>query len=87
MVDILEMLPFGNSIDIVQLKGKTIRESFEKSAALWSFNEREILRSFIQVSGKYLCLSTTPNTTNSFYYFQTKATVKYDYPKLPREEN
>ena len=52
MVDILEMLPFGNSIDIVQLKGKTIRESFEKSAALWSFNEKETLRGFLQVSGK-----------------------------------
>ena len=49
----MEMLPFGNSIDLLQLKGKTIRNIIGKSAA--GIGTSEDHKAFLQVSGKTWC--------------------------------
>ena len=51
MTDIIEALPFGNSIDNLDLKGSTIRDVLEKSARLLSTDEKNTGGGFIQVSG------------------------------------
>ena len=50
LIDVMEMLPFGNSIDLLQLKGKTIRNIIGKSAA--GIRTSEDHKAFLQVSGK-----------------------------------
>ena len=51
MTDILEVFPFGNSIDNLDLKGSTIRDVLEKSAELLSTEVKYTGGGFIQVSG------------------------------------
>ena len=51
MEDLLKILPYKNTIDVLELKGSTIRKVLEKSTLLLS-SEREDLGSFSQVSGK-----------------------------------
>ena len=51
MEDLLKILPYKNTIDVLELKGSTIRKVLEKSTLLL-FSEKEDLGSFLQVSGK-----------------------------------
>ena len=51
MEDLLKILPYKNTIDVLELKGSTIRKVLEKSTLLLS-SEKEDLGSFLQVSGK-----------------------------------
>ena len=51
MADLLKILPYKNTIDVLELKGSTIRKVLEKSTLLLS-SEKEDLGSFLQVSGK-----------------------------------
>ena len=51
MADILEVFPFENSVDYLQLQGSTIRAILEKSALLLSPNNANTEGSFMQVSG------------------------------------
>ena len=51
MADLLNILPYKNTIDVLELKGSTIRKVLEKSTLLLS-SEKEDLGSFLQVSGK-----------------------------------
>ena len=57
MADLLEVFPFENSIDIMELKGSTIRQILEKSAGLLSTEEQNTHGGFIQVSGTYIQLN------------------------------
>ena len=51
MEDLLKILPYKNTIDVLELKGSTIRKVLEKSAILL-FSEKEDFGNFLQVSGK-----------------------------------
>ena len=51
MEDLLKILPYKNTIDVLELKGSTIRKVLEKSTLLLS-SKKEDLGSFLQVSGK-----------------------------------
>ena len=51
MEDLLKILPYKNTIDVLELKGSTIRKVLEKSTLLLS-SEKEDFGSFLQVSGK-----------------------------------
>ena len=51
MEDLLKILPYKNTIDVLELKGSTIRKVLEKSAILLS-SEKEDFGNFLQVSGK-----------------------------------
>ena len=50
--DVLTVLPFGNSVDMLTLYGRTVRKLLEKSAALLSKDSPNTEGGFIQVSGK-----------------------------------
>jgi 2',3'-cyclic-nucleotide 2'-phosphodiesterase (5'-nucleotidase family) len=51
--DLLNVFPYENSIDVMELKGGTIRKVLEKSAKLLSPEKRNTEGGFIQVSGKF----------------------------------
>ena len=51
MEDLLKILPYKNTIDVLELKGSTIRKVLEKSPILLS-SEKEDFGNFLQVSGK-----------------------------------
>ena len=53
MADLFQVLPFENSIDLLELKGSTIRQILEISAGLLSHEEDNTNGAFIQVSGKH----------------------------------
>ena len=59
MADILTILPFGNSVDILTIYGKTLRKLLEKSVALLSPDSPNTEGGFIQVSGKLICNMNT----------------------------
>ena len=50
--DLLNVFPYENSIDIMELKGSTIRKVLEKSAKLVSPEKLVEGGGFLQVSGK-----------------------------------
>ena len=50
--DLLNVFPYENSIDVMELKGGTIRKVLEKSAKLLSPEKPNTGGGFIQVSGK-----------------------------------
>ena len=52
MEDLLNVFPYENSIDVMELKGGTIRKVLEKSAKLLSPEKPNTGGGFIQVSGK-----------------------------------
>ena len=52
MEDLLNVFPYENSIDVMELKGGTIRKVLEKSAKLLSPEKLNTGGGFIQVSGK-----------------------------------
>ena len=52
MEDLLNVFPYENSIDVMELKGGTIRKVMEKSAKLLSPEKPNTGGGFIQVSGK-----------------------------------
>ena len=54
IADVLTILPFGNSVDILALYGKSIRKLLEKSVALLSYDSENTEGGFIQVSGKQI---------------------------------
>lgn len=49
MEDLLSVLPFGGTFDLVQLKGATLRKAFEFSARRYGQGTGE----FLQVSGQF----------------------------------
>ncbi|XP_071112386.1 snake venom 5'-nucleotidase-like [Haliotis cracherodii] len=49
--DILTVLPFRNSVDIVELLGKHVRETLEFTASKWVENTSNLFGGFFQVSG------------------------------------
>ena len=51
MEDLLKILPYKNTIDVLELKGSTLRKVLEKSTLLLS-SEKEDFGNFLQVSGK-----------------------------------
>ena len=52
LADVLEVFPFENSIDYLELKGSTLLSALERSAEILS--EEEITEGhFMQVSGKW----------------------------------
>ena len=52
MEDLLNVFPYENSIDVMELKGGAIRKVMEKSAKLLSPEKPNTGGGFIQVSGK-----------------------------------
>ena len=52
MEDLLNVFPYENSIDVMELRGGTIRKVMEKSAKLLSPEKPNTGGGFIQVSGK-----------------------------------
>ena len=48
MEEVLSVLPFGISFDLVQLKGSTLKKAFEHSVRRYGSNSGE----FLQVSGQ-----------------------------------
>ena len=52
MEDLLKILPYKNTIDVLELKGSTIRKILEKSATRLLSSEKEDFGNFLQVSGK-----------------------------------
>ncbi|XP_071112388.1 snake venom 5'-nucleotidase-like [Haliotis cracherodii] len=49
--DILTVLPFRNTVDIVELRGKHVRETLEFTASKWVENTSNLFGGFLQVSG------------------------------------
>lgn len=54
MEDLLSVLPFGGTFDLVQLKGATLRKAFEFSARRYGQGTGE----FLQVSGQFQLFET-----------------------------
>lgn len=54
MEDLLSVLPFGGTFDLVQLKGATLRKAFEFSARRYGQGTGE----FLQVSGQLQLFKT-----------------------------
>ncbi|XP_045197744.2 5'-nucleotidase-like isoform X2 [Mercenaria mercenaria] len=50
--EIISLMPFGNTLDIVTVKGKNIRDQLEKSVQEW--NENEPHGRFLQMSGLHV---------------------------------
>lgn len=50
MEDVISVLPFGGTFDLVQLKGSTLLQVFEHSVYRYGGSTGE----FLQVSGKFL---------------------------------
>lgn len=50
MEDVISVLPFGGTFDLVQLKGSTLLQAFEHSVHRYGGSTGE----FLQVSGKFL---------------------------------
>lgn len=48
--DVLTTLPFGNTVDVITIKGKYIRQAFEHSVAHYDLVDSS--GAFLQVSGK-----------------------------------
>ena len=59
LADVLEVFPFENSIDYLELKGSTLRTVLERSAEILSPDlDEEITEGhFMQVSGKEISIS------------------------------
>jgi len=51
MEDLVAVLPFGGTFDLVQLKGSTLLRAFEHSVRRYGQSTGE----FLQVSGMYSC--------------------------------
>ena len=58
LADVLEVFPFENSIDYLELKGSTLRTVLERSAEILSPDPDEEITEghFMQVSGKYISI-------------------------------
>lgn len=52
MEDILTVAPFQNTIDIVELKGRHVKEMFEYSVQNYDITGQNLFGGFLQVSGK-----------------------------------
>ncbi|XP_041661642.1 5'-nucleotidase [Cheilinus undulatus] len=78
MEDLISVLPFGGTYDLVQLKGSTLRKAFEHSVRRYGQSTGE----FLQVSGFHVefDLSKPPgNRVKSLYILCTKCRVpKYE---------
>jgi len=59
MEDLISVLPFGGTFDVVQLKGSTLRKAFEHSVRRYGERTGE----FLQVSGT--CTRTPAHTFTS----------------------
>ena len=70
MEDLLKILPYKNTIDVLELKGSTIRKILEKSATLLS-SVKEDFENFLQVSGritfKMACSLICGNFWNNYF--------------------
>lgn len=53
MEDLISVLPFGGTFDLVQLKGSTLRKAFEHSVKRYGHSTGE----FLQVSGIFYFIS------------------------------
>lgn len=51
MEDVISVLPFGGTYDLVQVKGSTLLKAFEHSIRRHGGSTGE----FLQVSGNYIC--------------------------------
>lgn len=51
MADLLTVMPFGNTIDLITIKGRYIKETFEKAAARMKPDGETSSGGFLQVSG------------------------------------
>lgn len=60
MEDLIAVLPFGGTFDLVQLKGSTMRKAFEHSVKRYGQSTGE----FLQVSGTRV--RTSAQTTPQF---------------------
>ncbi|XP_063706239.1 apyrase-like [Culicoides brevitarsis] len=49
--DLLTMVPFGNTLDVVKISGKTLRDVFEHAVDLDSHKYNKVFRNLLQVSG------------------------------------
>ena len=52
--DVITVLPFRNTVDIVEMKGKHVLGMLENSVAYYSTESDKLFGGFLQVSGKYL---------------------------------
>ena len=54
MGDLLTVLPFQNSIDVFEIEGHFLKETFEKVASVMNpdRNSEEVKGGFLQVSGR-----------------------------------
>lgn len=64
MADLMAALPFGNSIDQVTIKGKLLRETFEKVASKASVDGSTNFGGFLQVSGRGTCSRSAASPAN-----------------------
>lgn len=55
MEDILAVLPFGGTVDLVQIKGSTVKKAFEHAVHRYGSMTGE----FLQVSGLFSCSFTS----------------------------
>ena len=51
LVDVLELIPFQHTIDLITLKGKHLRETMIQSASKLQNEGKQPLHGFLQVSG------------------------------------
>lgn len=58
MEEILTVLPFGETYDLIQIKGSTVKKAFEHSVHRYGSMSGE----FLQVSGQFSGLCAPPST-------------------------
>lgn len=82
--DIVAFIPFGNTLDILQLRGDVLRDVFEHSVSR-SFDENEFIGiSFLQVSGFQLTFNTTKPVGQRLQAIQIRVNQLGDYENINR---
>lgn len=75
MEDILTVLPFGGTVDLVQIKGSTVKKAFEHAVHRYGSMSGE----FLQVSGLfsqvYITLSSTWKNLGYFIFGLLQASM------------
>jgi 2',3'-cyclic-nucleotide 2'-phosphodiesterase (5'-nucleotidase family) len=68
MDDILTVLPFQNTIDLIEIKGEHLRESFEFAVQGYDPKGHHLAGKFLQVSGKNQLLQFHIRISNYLSY-------------------
>ena len=53
--DVMTLMPFGNSVDIISIRGKYLRQALEHSVSRYDVTDRP--GAFLQVSGKSIAVT------------------------------